>query len=106
MLMRAVSRVRQRARRVLFKVEDATGDALARARREVLRRARDIERGEQAAEGSCRNRLRDPLVALAFLLAFDAPLAFGERPPDVDLVDANPVAVEQGRGVFRGRHQT
>src|SRR5881296_3259871 len=84
------SRVRQRARWVLLDIEDASGDALARARREVLRRARDIERREQPAERPRGDRLRDPLVALAFLFAFHAPLAFGERPPDVDLIDANP----------------
>src|SRR3989441_256181 len=99
------SRVRQRARRVLLEIEDASRDALALVRREVCRRVRDIERREQAAEGSRRDGLRDPLLALALLFAFHALLAFGERPSHVDLVHANPVAVQKRRGVFRQRHQ-
>src|SRR6185436_1142419 len=81
-------RVGQRARRILLEVEDAAGDAFARARREILCRAGDIERFERPAERPGRDCLLDPLVALAFLLALDAPLPFGERPADVDLVDA------------------
>src|SRR2546422_10456851 len=99
------SRVRQRARWVLLEIEDASGDALALVRREGCRRVRDIERREQAAEGSRRDGLRDPLLALALLFAFHALLAFGERPSHVDLVHANPVAVQKRRGVFRQRHQ-
>src|SRR6266513_6024591 len=84
---RLVSGVLQCARRVLLEVQNASGDALTRAGREVLCRARDIERRQQPAEGSRGDRLLDPLLALAFLFAFHAPLAFGERPADVDMVD-------------------
>src|SRR5258708_20967 len=89
------SGILQRARRVLLEVEDASGDALAGARREVLGRVRDIVRRQQPAERPRGDRLLDPLVAFAVLFALHSPLAFGERPTDVDLVDTNPVAVQK-----------
>ena len=97
--------VGQRAGRVLLEIEHAAGDALALVGREVRGGVGDVVRREQAAERPRRDRLLEPVLALALLLALDALLPFGQRPADVDLVDADAVAVEQRRGVPRQRHQ-
>src|SRR5215510_3328721 len=85
------SRIRHRPGRVLLEIEHAAGDALALIGCEVGGGAGHVVRREHPAERPRRDRLRDPFVALAFLLALDLPFPFGERPPDVDLVHANPV---------------
>ena len=45
-------------------------------------------------------------VRIVLLFALDALLPFGQRPPDVDLIDADAVAVQARGGVARQRHQT
>src|SRR5947199_8966715 len=79
------SRVGWRAGRILFEIEYASGHALAFARSEIGRGEGDVDRREQAAERPRRHRLLHPLVAFAFLFTLHAPLALGQRPPDVDL---------------------
>src|SRR5206468_9665486 len=99
------SRVGWRAGRILFEIEYASGHAFALARSEIGRGEGDVDRREQAAERPRRHRLLHPLVAFAFLFTLHAPLALGQRPPDVDLIDADPIAIQQRRGVARERHQ-
>src|SRR6266704_6155827 len=98
-------RVRERAWRVLLEIEDASGDALTLAGCEIGGGVCDVDRREQPPERTRRDRLLHPVVAFAFLFTLDQPLALGERPADVDLIDADPIAVQQ-RGCIPGeRHQ-
>src|SRR5687768_8410234 len=89
----------------LFDVEDAAGDQRALVRGEERGGPGDVERRQDAAERAGLPRVLDPGRRLAFLLALDAVLALGERPTDVELVDADVVCRERLRGVARQRHQ-
>ena len=61
-------------------------------------------RRQQPAERPRRHRLVQPFVAVP-LETLDAALAFGQRPPGIDLIDADAVAAQRRRRVAGQRHQ-
>src|ERR1051325_10900998 len=95
--------VRGRANRVLLNIKHRTCDALTFIARKIKRRERYIARKQQPPKRSSSHRFFYPLFTFAFVV-FIAMFGRRKRPPSINLIHANAIAVEVTRAILRQRH--